>query len=149
MKKVDAPTFIIEHSFLYSQFPHLARSVRELRTKWEAANGPISMDRDTYVGTRKPLKRPEDPSLEKEKTPASEKVYSWWGHLPSYYGYPPAATLSSPLLPNGFNYELWLKWERHLISAVARVGALECISWIENGVTLRHMGQLRHLGHMA
>lgn len=50
MKGIDAPPFVIDNSFLDSQSPHLARSVRELRSRWDAIHGPILVDRDNYVG---------------------------------------------------------------------------------------------------
>ncbi|MQM16134.1 hypothetical protein Taro_049090 [Colocasia esculenta] len=79
-----------------------------------------------------PLVRPSSPGLKNAQTPSSQKEYLWWLHFLSDCGYPANAELSSPVLPHGFNNELWSYWVEHLKHSLTRVGPIEFITKIEN-----------------
>ncbi|MQL99457.1 hypothetical protein Taro_032181, partial [Colocasia esculenta] len=110
-----------------TEFPRVDASLHGLQKRGEKVEKPL-----LYTGAMQPLERLVVPGPKKKPDSAPTKTYSWWLHFLSDCGYPTNADLSSPILSDGFNNELWSHWEEHLRHSIARVGPIEFITKIEN-----------------
>ncbi|MQL74446.1 hypothetical protein Taro_006782 [Colocasia esculenta] len=124
---VDLPPIHISAAFLRQEFPKVDASLHGPQKRGEKVKKPLP-----YTGAMQPLEHPMVPGPKKKPDFAPRKTYSWWLYFLSDCGYPANADLSSPVLPEGFNNELWPHWEEHLRNSIARVGPIEFITKIEN-----------------
>ncbi|MQL72050.1 hypothetical protein Taro_004366 [Colocasia esculenta] len=130
------PAPLISSSFLRREFSTLVGTALALRRRGMKVQTSGQVERKDYVGTLKPLIRPDSNLTTSRDSSGSSGVYSWWRHFLLDCGYPPDAALSSPILPGNFNNNLWREWERHIRHSIARVGPVEFISQVESGTRI-------------